>query len=95
MASLTVVHFENVQSLLSLELLFVFIVSQKSRHTSTKSAHVGLIAPPRAKGDKRPTRKKKGRNSGKGMHKAALSASFNNVFALGAGILTIIIIHIR
>jgi len=54
---------------------------KRSRHQQTKS--VGLIAPPRAKGDRRPNaKKKKKRNSGKGMHQAALSASFNNVFAI-------------
>merc|ERR1719464_5985 len=51
---------------------------KRSNHQQTKS--MGLIAPPRAKGDKRPTKKKKKKRGG--AHKPALSASFNNVFAI-------------
>lgn len=52
-------------------------LNSKSRHGSSKST-TGLIAPPRAKGDKpKPQKKRKSKTS---KHSLASSASFTNVF---------------
>jgi len=56
------------------------MAKNKGSHGVAKSMNVGMIAPPRAKGDKRASTKKKR----KGKHGAAVSASFSNVFGVSS-----------